>query len=126
MVSWTGVPLPRRRLVANEKVQDRVLADLRQLLRESRTSRMAISTRSTTIARCAGAVVKFGARDALGSVSEQMFMGSCDSWRMCGDLCKSKRGSQKQCDEDSVDMRRVANRSGCDGICCCVFVEHSR
>ncbi len=50
------------------------MADLRQLLRESRTSRMAISTRSTTIARCAGAVVNFGARDALGSVSEQMFM----------------------------------------------------
>ncbi len=50
------------------------LRDLRQLLRESPASRMAISTRSTTIARCAGAVVKFGARDPLGSVSEEIFM----------------------------------------------------
>ncbi len=47
---------------------------LRQLLRESPESRMAISTRSTTIAQCAGSVVKFGARDALGLVSEKMFM----------------------------------------------------
>ncbi len=35
------------------------LTDLRQLLRESSESRMAISTRSTVIAQCAGAVVMF-------------------------------------------------------------------
>ncbi len=50
------------------------LTDLRQLKRESPESRMAISTRSITIAQCAGSLVKFGARDPLGSVSENIFM----------------------------------------------------
>ncbi len=50
------------------------LTDLLQLLRESPASRMAISTRSLAIARCTGAVVRFGARDPAGSVSEQIFM----------------------------------------------------
>ncbi len=35
---------------------------------------MAISTRSMKIAQCAGSLVEFGARDPLGSVSEEMFM----------------------------------------------------
>ncbi len=50
------------------------LSDLKQLLRESPASRMAISTRSTTIAEYAGAVVTFGARDPLGNVSLNIFM----------------------------------------------------
>ncbi len=50
------------------------LLDLRQLLRDSSASRMAISTRSATIAKRAGAVVKFGARDPFGSVSVNIFM----------------------------------------------------
>ncbi len=55
------------------------LTDLRQLLRESPESRMAISTRSTTIGQCAGAVVMFEARDPLGIVSEEMFMAHATS-----------------------------------------------
>ncbi len=35
---------------------------------------MAISTRSTAIAQCAGSVVKFEARDPLGTVSKRKFM----------------------------------------------------
>ncbi len=50
------------------------LLELRQLLLESPASRMAISTRNTTIAQCVGAVVKFEARGSFGSVSEKIFM----------------------------------------------------
>ncbi len=45
------------------------LNDLRQLLRESPCSRMALSTRSVLIAHGAGSVVDFGARQPLGPVS---------------------------------------------------------
>ncbi len=50
------------------------LMELRQLFRECPASRIAISTRSTTIAQCAGAVLEFGARHRLGSVSEKIFL----------------------------------------------------
>ncbi len=50
------------------------LTDLRQLLRESPRSRMAISTRSVEIAYGAGLVVDFGAREPLGAVSVNIFM----------------------------------------------------
>ncbi len=49
-------------------------SDLRQLVRCSTQSRMAISTRSTDIALEAGSVVNFGVRDPTGPVSERMFM----------------------------------------------------
>ncbi len=55
------------------------LMDLRQLLRDSLESRMAISTRSTVIAQYAGAVVMFEARDPLSSVSEKIFMAHATS-----------------------------------------------
>ncbi len=50
------------------------LSDLRQLLRDCPASRMAISTRSTTIAKCARAAVKFQARDPFGSASVNIFI----------------------------------------------------
>ncbi len=40
---------------------------------------MVISTRSTTIAECAGAMVRFGARDPFGNEPEQMFMAHATS-----------------------------------------------
>ncbi len=42
---------------------------------------MAISTRSTAIAHCAGAVVMFEARDPLNNVSEEFFHGTCYQWQ---------------------------------------------
>ncbi len=50
------------------------LFELRQLLRESPESRMAVSTRSTNIAVGAGSIVDFAARDPLGPVSVAIFM----------------------------------------------------
>ncbi len=50
------------------------LLDLRQLLRDSPASPMAISTRSIDIAECAGAVVQFGAREPFSTVSLNIFM----------------------------------------------------
>ncbi len=50
------------------------LQQLRQLLRGSPKSRMAISTRSVSIASDAGCVVEFAPRDPFGSVSFQIFM----------------------------------------------------
>ncbi len=57
-----------------ENCKNRFLMDLRQLLRESPESRMAISTRNMAIAQCGGSVVRFGARDPLGPVSQKIFM----------------------------------------------------
>ncbi len=50
------------------------LPAFRQLLRESPESRMAVSTRSVSIAVGAGSIVDFGARDPLGPVSAAIFM----------------------------------------------------
>ncbi len=49
------------------------LADLRQLLRRSPKSRMAITTRSVAVAEFAGSVVSFGPRDTFGPVSQNYF-----------------------------------------------------
>ncbi len=49
-------------------------SDLRQLLRASPKSRMAVSTRSVNVAFGAGSIVNFGARDPLGPVSVGIFM----------------------------------------------------
>ncbi len=50
------------------------LQDLRQLLRGSPHSRMAVSTRSVAVANHAGFVVDFAPRDPLGHVSVEIFM----------------------------------------------------
>ncbi len=56
------------------------LLNLRQLLRDGPASRMAISTRSTDIAECTGAVVQFGAREPFSTVSLNIVNGSCHAW----------------------------------------------
>ncbi len=62
--------------------QDLRFQDLRRLLQGSPSSKMAISTRSREIARRAGAVVDFEAREPLGSVSVKIFMKYCEKFRV--------------------------------------------
>ncbi len=100
------------------------LSDFRQILRESPESRMAISARSTTIAQCAGSVVQFGARDALGLVSETMFMAHATRGTSVGtSACAEMRSSvQKILNK----VRWIANRFGCHRVSCCVFDSRTR
>ncbi len=66
-----------------ENCKNGFLMDLRQLLRESPKSRMVISTRSMAIAQCGGSVVRFGARDPLGPVSQKIFMAHATGGAVC-------------------------------------------
>ncbi len=76
------------------------LLAFRQLLRESPESRMAISTRSVSIAVRAGSIVEFGARDPLGPVSSAIFMAHA---REC-----SRNGG----DDISPSMAKILSRCG--------------
>ncbi len=97
--------------------------DLRQLLRESPASRMAISTRSLDIALSAWAIIKFGTRDPSGVASGANVHGTCGAWSVSGIPNKSRPRAQTQCPENSAHLRWVADRPGHHGICSCVSIK---